>query len=652
MRSSRVRSSLIFWILALGFFLVIARSIQFQLKPNQKLIKLSQTKRQLDKQQQNEDLITSRGAIVDRNDRDLALSVVVKSFFANPKVIKNPLQTAQRLSPYLGISTPKLLQQLKQDRYFVWLKREVDQSTSEKIEALQLDGIFSKKESKRIYPHGELARSVIGVAGTDGQGLEGIEKQYDEYLKTSDKASGVGLRDALGRLLRFDDFEREWFETHHVVSTLDLRIQRVVEDELRSTLQEKDARSAQAILMNPKTGEVLAMASLDGRRGDQNPLRNRPVTDVYEPGSTFKIILASAGVQEFKMTPNSQIYGENGSLRVGSHTIKEFHNHRYGWLTLQELLEVSSNVASAKLGLKLGARSFSSMVKNLGFGQLTGIDLPGEAQGLVRDGSSWKPIELANISFGQGIGVTPLQMVSAVAAVANGGIMVKPYIVSKVMAPKSSQSEALPVYRAQEERREVLSAETSRTLTDMLIHVTDKGSTGVEAAIDGYHVAGKTGTSQKLVEKVSPRGKVTKTYSLEKSVVSFIGYVPAYDPAFVLLVLYDEPVGRSSGGNTAAPSFRRIASRALAILGVAPQRGPTSIPVAAAEVKDHVAKSSTPNPQVSDAETVKFVGKSFQEVLSMVRELPQDRRAKIDLIGFGTAFKEETAEDRTKVYFR
>ncbi|MBN8555327.1 MAG: penicillin-binding protein 2 [Deltaproteobacteria bacterium] len=638
-RTSRFRSTFIFWILTFGFIAVIARSFQLQLHPHNRLTRMAKEKFKLSQQQQAEDLITSRGAIIDREGRDLALSLVVKSFFANPKQIKNPQQVANRLAPLLQMSSSKLAQLLKQDRYFVWLKREVDENTSTKIESLAIDGIYSKKESKRLYPQGELARSVLGISGVDGVGLEGIEKQYDEYLRSSDKASGSGIRDALGRLLLFDDFEREWFESHHVVSTIDIRLQRIMEEELRATLHDKDAKSAQAILMNPKTGEILAMASLDGKRGEQKPLRNRTISDVYEPGSTFKIILAASSLENLKMTPQSQIYGEDGMLRVGNHTIKEFHGHKFKWLTLQELLEVSSNVASAKLGLKLGATVFDSTIRTLGFGKATSIDLPGEATGLLRNASSWKPIELANISFGQGVAVTPLQMVRAVAAVANGGYLVQPYVVSKVVAPKTTQAEPQVIWQPTLEKTEVLSAGEAKTLTDMLIHVTDKGSTGVEAGIEGYQIAGKTGTSQKLTEEINRKGKKYKTYTLDKSLVSFVGYVPAYDPAFVLLVVYDEPMGRTTGGNTAAPSFRRIASRSLAVLGIPTQRFERKT-------------ESRLEAKVDDAQG-RFVGKSFQDVLREVKDLPQEQRAKIDLIGFGTAIREEVdAEQRTRVYFK
>lgn len=662
MKSMRIKAYLVFWALVIGFACIVVRAVQFQMKPDNRLVRLSQSKNKLNQQVQAEELLTSRGAIVDRNGRDLALSVVVKSFFANPKVIKNPVATAQKLSPILGISTAKLTETLKQDRFFVWLKREVDDVSAKKIEALELEGVFARKESKRIYPQGDLARPVIGVSGLDGTGLEGIEKSYDAYLKSSDKGGAVSVRDALGRLLLFEDFEKEWFNSHHVISTLDIRLQKIVEEELRAVVDEKHPQSAQAIMMNPKTGEILAMASIEGKRPDPNTIRNRAVADVYEPGSTFKIILAAASLEHLGMTANSQIFAENGMLRVGSNVIKEYHNKKYQWISLQELLEVSSNVASAKLGLKMGASDLDSTLRHLGFGSTSGIDLPGEATGIIRNASSWKPIELANISFGQGLAVTPLQLVRAVSSVANGGYLVQPHIVSKVLGPQTPQGEAPLVWSAdaQVKTKEVMPAERARALTDMLVHVTDKGSTGVEAAIEGFRIAGKTGTSQKLVEKITPRGRKIKTYVGDHSIVSFIGYVPAYDPAFLLLVLYDDPEGRVSGGMTAAPSFRKIASRALSILGISPSV--TAVADASPRVeadvvpkktnidKDKIEKTDAT--QETGGET-RYVGKSFQAVLKELKELSPEQRAKIDLIGYGIAIKEEIDSDqRMKVYFR
>jgi cell division protein FtsI (penicillin-binding protein 3) len=634
---SRSRALLLFLVVGLGFCAVILRAVQFQVRPDPRLVSWAKSKTKLANTSQQEDLITSRGAILDRNERELALSIVTKSFFANPKLVKNPDAVARRLSPLLKVPSRKLAEQLKQDRFFVWLKREVEDGVASQIEALNIEGVYSRKESKRVYPGDELGRALIGSSGRDGVGLEGLEKQYDARLRSSDRSGNSGVRDALGRLLLFNDFEKEWFDSYHIVTTVDSRIQRIMEDELRSVLKEKKAASAQAVMMNPKTGEILAMASLDGDRPDRDPARNRVITDVFEPGSTFKIILAAAALEHLQMGANSQIFGENGSFRVGNRTIREYHSKKFGWLTLQELLEISSNIASAKLGLKLGNSNLHSVISKFGFGAKSGIDFPGEESGLVRSPSQWKPIELANISFGQGIGVTPLQLVRAVSAIANGGVMVKPHLVSKIIAPESARSEPKVVWTPSLESEEILSASKARALTDMLIHVTDVGSTGTAAAIPGYQVAGKTGTAQKLVETKNARGRLIKTYSSKESVVSFVGYVPAYDPAFVLLVVYDGPKGMASGGTLAAPSFKRIASKSLAILGV---------PMASNEEPQQPVK------RAKVVEGTRFVGREFQDVLKEVKAMPAEERAKFDLVGYGTAVREEISdEEKVTVFF-
>ena len=636
--NSRMRTSFLFFVILLGFAAVIGRAVYFQVWPDERIKGHLKSKHKWSQRKQKEGLFKSRGQIVDRSGKNMALSIVVRSFFADPKQIKNISSTARKLSPILKISRSKLQKRLSGNKRFVWLKREVSDRAAKKIEALNLPGIYFKKESRRVYPHGKLAKNVIGFSGRDALGLEGVEKSYDRYLQSSDEMGQPGVPDALGRLLLFEDYEKQWFEGHRVELTIDLRLQKIVEEELRRTLREKKPLSAQAIMMNPRTGAILAMASIDGKREDDNQLRNRSVSDVYEPGSVFKIILVAAAMEHLDLTANSQIYGEKGALRVGRNTIREYHNKKYEWISLQELMEVSSNVAAAKLGLRIGADLFNSTIEKFGFSKRTGIDLPGEASGLLRRASKWKPIELANISFGQGLAVTPVQLITAVSTVANGGFKVRPHIVSRVVRPAVNRGEKKEperlVYEHELEKEEIYQASFVKQITDMLVHVTDPESTGANAAIKGYHVAGKTGTSQKLVEKTNSKGRVYKTYSNDKSIVSFMGFVPAYDPAFVLLVLYDEPEGKATGGRVAAPSFKKIASKSLAVMGISPQREMLT------DKKPTVVRRG------------KYVGRSFQDILREIRSLPEEQRAMIDLIGFGTAVKvENTVKKRIKIFF-
>lgn len=629
----RFRTSLLFSFLAILLLVIVGKAILLQVRPDPRLVQLAASKENYAERREQQTLLTSRGAIRDRHEKPLALSIIVKSFFANPKRIENPKQVARRLAPLLKMSASKLEETLKQDRYFVWLKREVDYRTAKKIESLNLQGIYTKKESKRVYPHKDLSRSVVGISGRDGVGLEGIEKSYDRYLKVKDEAEGLGIRDALGRLLLFGDFDKQWFDGADVILTLDLRLQKVLEEELQRTLLEKNAISAQGIMMNPKTGEIFAMASLDGKRAPKTLFRNRAVSDIYEPGSTFKIILATSGVEHLGMTSKSLIFGENGSLRIGNRTIREYNNRRFQWLTLQEVLEVSSNVAAAKLGLRLGEKRFNQTIQKLGMGSKTGIDLPGEASGLVRDSSQWRPIDLANISFGQGIAVTPIQMVRALAAIANGGYLVKPHLVKRVVEVNPEKQDK--VFEFKPEIKEVMKVEEARELTKMLVEVTRKGATGNQASIAGFEVAGKTGTSQKLIRETKDNGKLKVYYSNDHSIVSFAGYVPAHDPEFVLLVLYDDPEGRTSGGNTAAPSFRKIAQKSLGLLGIQP-------------VKERFVSSKMVKKVVEEG---RFVGKSFQEVLQELKTWEEENQAYVNLVGTGTAVREEMDGSHLNVYF-
>jgi cell division protein FtsI (penicillin-binding protein 3) len=308
--------------------------------------------------------------------------------------------------------------------------------------------------------------------------------------------------------------------------------------------------------------------------------------------------------------------------------VREFNRKKYAWLSLEEMLAVSSNVAAAKIGLQLGAESLYSILERFELGQPTGLDFPGEAKGILRPAGSWRPIDLANISFGQGIATTPLQMVRTFAAFANGGYLVRPHLVERI---QSIEEKPRVVWEREIERKEVVSAELARSISQMLVSVTKEGATGSKAGIDGFEVAGKTGTSQKVIDK-EVNGKMLKTYSSQESIASFIGYVPAHDPAFVLLVMYDAAEGINSGGFTAAPSFRRIASQALGVLGVS-----RPMPVA------RQRKEASPHTD--------FIGKSFQEVLREVRAWEEEEQARVELYGIGRATREELVGSQRRIYF-
>lgn len=627
MKYHRLRASILFWFLFVGFLLVLARGVQIQLQPGEKIVELAENKSAWIKRKTNEESLTSRGSILDRNANELAISLISKSFFANPRQIENPRSVAYKLSRYLKVSPAKLEELLTQDRFFVWLKREVDFETARKIEALGLPGVHASKESQRIYPKSKLAKTILGFSGRDGSGLEGVEKSYDQWLKVGDQSDSSGIRDALGRKLRFKDFHKEWFEGNDVVLTVDLRLQKILEDEIRSNLKKTEAKSAQAIMMNPHTGEILAMASVDR---EPKAFRNRTISDVYEPGSTFKMLTAYAALANLHLSPSSQIFAENGKFKVGNRRVKEYNSKKYGWLTLEEVLALSSNIASAKLGLRLGAGNLDYFIEKFGFKERTGIDLPGEARSIVRNHRTWKPIELANIAFGQGIAVSPIQLVRAYSAVANGGYLVRPHVVKRV---QSSKQDPEVLWEAEIEKKEALSPLHARTMSEMLTEVVQKERTGSLAIIPGFQVAGKTGTAQKLVEVETSSGSTYKTYSSSVTRVSFIGFVPAKNPAFVLYVMYDEPEYPASGGMTAAPSFKRMATSALAVLGI---RAP---------------KQASKEEPMSDTIEKEFVGKSFREVLEELKKLSKEEQQKVELFGYGKAVRQEEDESGIRLYF-
>jgi cell division protein FtsI (penicillin-binding protein 3) len=394
----------------------------------------------------------------------------------------------------------------------------------------------------------------------DDRGLEGVELRYEQYLR-GEKRTVVLQRDALGRAVFPKGLNEEGASAGHSLTlTVDEVIQYIAEKELDEAVNRSNAKSGTIVVMDPRTGGVLAMAV--SPRFDPNTVgslvpdrwRNRALTDTYEPGSTMKTVIAAAALEEKVMAPESMIYGENGQMQVAKTVI---HDHeRLGWMTFAQMLQKSSNIGAAKVGMALGEWRVFDYLKEFGFGDKTGIDLPGEAGGLLRGPRGWGKRSLASISMGQEIGVTPLQMVTAISAIANGGVLMKPYLVSEIRNAKGQLiAQTMP-----QARRRVISADTARTLTHILEGVVISG-TGTKAAIPGYRVAGKTGTAQ----KVDPR---TGAYSSTMLVGSFVGYVPAEDPRLAMIVMIDEPHGEGWGGVVAAPVFRRVGEQVLNYLGV------------------------------------------------------------------------------------
>ena len=505
-----------------------------------------------------------RGTIYDARGRELALSVEVDSVWADPSQIEDPAVIAHALSDVLPMDARELTETLTSDREFVWIARQLDRPEADKIRELKLEGVGFLKESKRYYPMRELAAQVVGFAGRDNKGLEGLEQAYNDVI-AGEAAERQVLRDARrGTVLLPDISFGEARPGQDLHLTIDSWIQHLLERELGAAVRRTRAKSAAAVLLDPNTGAILAMASLPTydpnhfAKSVRDSWRNRAVMDAFEPGSTFKMVTAAAALEANLVDPEDVFFCENGSIVVQGVRI---HDHKsFGKLTFREILAKSSNVGAIKTGLMVGKPGLYQQIVDFGFGRLTGVDLPGESPGILRPADRWPKRATAYISFGQNLSVTALQMANAFAAVANGGTLLSPYVVTEVgrngkpMAPRR---------RARRVGNPV-SASTARTLERLLESVVADG-TGKKAAIPGYRVAGKTGTAQ----KASPNGG----YAARKFVASFVGFAPARNPAIVGMILIDEPVPSLGyhGGDVAAPVFSAVVGPALLYLGVPPE---------------------------------------------------------------------------------
>jgi cell division protein FtsI/penicillin-binding protein 2 len=513
-----------------------------------------------------------RGDIVDRHGRMLAISVDAVSICGMPKEIEDPAAVVDAVCQALGNCTPRerdvYAQRLSQKhRSFAWLRRQVTQEESARVEArvkaLKLPGVFMEPEPRRYYPNRELAAHVLGYVGTDSTGLAGIEQAYNS------KVSGTP-----GTLMVELDSRRNVFKSHvekapvqgdTLELTLDAQIQHIAERELERGVTEHRAEGGSVIVMDPRTGEILAMANFPAvnpntyQEYPREQWMNRAVQGVYEPGSTFKVVTASAAMEEHVYEPSDLIDASTGVWRSGSRRVTEAKNHNYGVLSFTDVIVKSSNVGAIKIGLGVGAERLGRYVRRFGFGERLSGDLPGEARGLLSDARTWSQSTLASVSMGYEIGVTPLQMAAAVSSVANGGVLVQPRLV-RALRHGATRTDVAP-----RELRRTVSRETAATLVAIMEQVVADG-TATSAQVPGYTVAGKTGTASKIVNK---------RYSQTDYHASFVGFVPSRQPAFTILVVVDTPrAGSHYGGSVAAPIFQRIADAALRHGGVAPTINP------------------------------------------------------------------------------
>ncbi len=536
-------------------------------------------------------MLPARGAILDRNGINMALSVDMESCFARPRSISNKNETANALAPVIGVNPSDLVKKLKDSRNFVWLARFLSPEQVAKVKGLRLEGIDFVPETRRYYPNLDVAAHVIGFTGSDPAGLDGVELKYNQTLLGSSDYV-VTERDALGRSISMNsDMLGKQGSDKNLVLTLDKNIQHITQKELEKAVTKSRAKSGVAIVMETDTGKILAMANYPtfnpnaASRYTQFQLRNRSIADSMEPGSTMKIFLAAAALEEKLVQPAEKFNCEWGQYKV---TDKVIHDtHKFGYLTLGEILKHSSNIGAAKIGFRLGRERYLRYLRNFGFGEKTGIDLPGESVGNIHSNRRWYDLELATISFGQGVTVSPIQLLTATSAVANGGNLMKPYVVEKIV---DGNGTVIRQFLPQIVRR-VISEETSRKMAAMLETVTADDGTGVNAALKEYRVAGKTGTSQKA-------DQITRGYSEKKRIASFVGYLPADKPKLSILVIVDEPATSQYGGIVAAPAFRQIAQDTIAYLKIPPDtKHPSSI-----QVKRDAASKIAEKDTVSDGD--------------------------------------------------
>ena len=504
-----------------------------------------------------------RGTIFDRNLREMAVSIDVTSIAAHPTQIENPKSAAKLLSKALKIDRKMLAKKLNSKKKFVWVKRKVTPKEAEAVKKLNMDGLDFIPEHKRFYPNKTLAAQLIGFTDIDDHGLEGIEFNYDDDL-SGEVFQYTVLRDAFGRGFEAENMNGISSSGKNIVLTVDSTIQFIAEKVLAETVENFSAESGMAVVMVPKTGAILALTHVPLfnpnalERFQRKFWRNRIITDPFEPGSTMKIFSAAAAIESGSSSPSSIFFCENGAYKMGRHIIHDTHEH--GWLSLQQIIKYSSNIGAIKFSAITGPEYLSRTLQNFGFGSKTGIDCPGETAGSLPPFRRWTKVDTGTISFGQGVSVSALQLIAATSAVANKGILMKPYVVQAITDHNGRLIKSFGPSRI----RKVISEKTAETLSRIMQTVITEGGTGVNAALEGYSVCGKTGTAQKIDENGG--------YSYEKYVASFVGFAPVENPKIAVLVVVDEPQKQHYGSIVAAPAFKAIAQKTLDYMHIAPKR--------------------------------------------------------------------------------
>lgn len=651
-RRMRIRLAIVAGGVLGGFVLVLVRGIQLHVQDNPALA--SQAKNQY---RAVVPVAVRRGKILDSRDKELAVSVLVNSVYADGDVVADVPTTVKSLAGLLGLSAEvagDVRTQLLARKKFVMIKRKVDAEMVSKVKALKLRGVGFREEGMRVYPSGKLASTVLGAVGTDAEGLAGIEKVYNDALLSKNSAL-VFQRDARGRSIYSPMASGDQADVGSVTLTIDKTIQFIVESALDRTVVESKARSGMAVVMDPKTGAILAMASSpnfnpnDYTKYPQSTWRNRAISDAFEPGSTFKVLTVATALDQGLVRPDQKFDCNRGAIQVGNATI---HDHDpYGVLSVRDIIKVSSNIGAAKVGNVVGKERLYGSLRKFGIGQKTGIDFPGEVGGVMHSASKWGPVELATIAFGQGVTATPLQLTAAMATIANGGVRMKPYIVQRVEGGRGEvvfQTVPTPVETA-------IRPETAALMLDIMRSVVGEGGTAKKAASSEFCVAGKTGTAQKVVEG-------TGRYAAGKFFASFVGVVPCDNPRLAIFVGVDEPQGGHFGGQIAGPVFREIAESTLNYMAVPgksteivkaePVPAPEKKPVPEKKEAVHEKKVAE---KVGELSLPDFSGWPMRRVVAALQSV----EVRVDMMGSGRAVAQSpqpgervSKGDRVKVEFQ
>ena len=566
--------------LACAFVVLLARLTYLQIWKHDEYSRLAENQHA-----KTVPLRPKRGPILDRNGQPLAVSSRADTLYVTPAKVEDAPRLAARLAPILGEPAREVLRKLTVTRKFAPVRRRLPPDVARAVRELRDPSLTLVEDSLRLYPNRELAAQLVGFEGAEGKGLAGMEQAWDAHL-AGVEGRAVVERDALGREVTGAPIVlKPSVAGQGIVLTIDATIQYLAEKEVDAAWRRTRAKSAMAVAMDPRTGEILAMAirptynpNAFGSATDDDR-RARAVTDPFEPGSTFKVIMAASALEEGVIHPTDRIYGENGAITVANATIHDWK--RYGWLTFTEVLQNSSNVGSIKVGLMLGKERYYKYITGFGFGAPTNLGLPGESRGQLRPPGQWSGLSLATMSIGQEISVTAVQMVAAFSAVANGGRLMQPQIIRAVLDGQGREVRSFEPIAV----RQVISPDTARTLTEMMVNVVRNG-TGHNAAIPGYDVAGKTGTAQKM-------DPATKRYSRAPGVLSFVGFVPADDPRLAMIVLLDEPKNEKWGSEAAAPIFSAIGRETLRYLNVAP-RDVSPVPIVRGEIASAAPEKPRP----------------------------------------------------------